>query len=178
MVVTMMMIELTWKPFTSWLWRTKWWKNLCTWSIIYTMWLSDVVERWWKHKIFPQKPASEVPHCFAMLLSNLVITILSGSKKKSVAKGAKIKMFTSSAIGRDGVWNTPRHISRRHSCGFFILIEVFSISHSFMFYLFSGVGKLDEGVECGGKAKDENLVGREFSEMSIFHYSSHQSVKA
>ena len=113
-----------------------------------------------------------------MLLSNLVITILSGSKKKSVAKGAKIKMFTSSAIGRDGVWNTPRHISRRHSCGFFILIEVFSISHSFIFYLFSGVGKLDEGVECGGKAKDENLVGREFSEMSIFHYSSHQSVKA
>ena len=136
MVVTMMMVKLTWKPFTSWLWRTKWWKNLCTWSIIYTMWLSDVVERWWKHKIFPQKPASEVPHCFAMLLSNLVITILSGSKKKSVAKGAKIKMFTSSAIGRDGVWNTPRHISRRHSCGFFILIEVFSIWHSFMFLPF------------------------------------------
>ena len=56
--------------------------------------------------------------------------------------------------------------------------QSFSIWHSFMFYLFSGVGKLDEGVECGGKAKDENLVGREFSEMSIFRYSSHQSVKA
>ena len=41
------------------------------------------------------------------------------------------------------------------------------------FYLFSGVGKLDEGVECGGKAKDENLVGREFSEMSIYRFGFH-----
>ena len=25
-----MVMVFTWKPFTNWLWRTKWWKNLNT----------------------------------------------------------------------------------------------------------------------------------------------------